>query len=114
MPARERRKGHSYERQIAGRLRVYFPNARRGYQTRGGTQEAADIVGTPFRIECKHGVRPNVIAALRQAESAPGEGGAIAVCRLNGGEEVVAMRWDTFEAMVVFIKAHYPDWGLDL
>jgi hypothetical protein len=51
-------------------MRDLFPDAKRGYQTRGGTKEAPDVDGTPFYIECKKGKRTNIKAAYRQAESA--------------------------------------------
>lgn len=100
MPARERRKGHNFEREIARRLRERWPEAKRGFQTRGGTKEAADVVGVPLRVECKHGKRPNLPAALRQAETAPGEYPAVAICRFDGGEEFVVMRWSLFESLL--------------
>jgi Holliday junction resolvase len=68
--ASQRTKGHNFERQIAGMLRELFPEARRGFQSRGGTKEAPDVDGTPFYIECKKGKRTNIKAAYRQAETA--------------------------------------------
>ena len=64
----QRTKGHSFERKIARILRSIWPDAKRGFQTRGGTAEAPDIEGTPFWIECKKGKRTNIKAAMRQAE----------------------------------------------
>lgn len=49
---RSRRRGHQFERDMARRLKTVFPNARRGWQFRGGV-EAPDIIGTPFWVECK-------------------------------------------------------------
>lgn len=68
-----RRKGHAFERKIANRLKAVWPNAKRGYQGRDGGA-APDVEGTPYWIECKRRVRPNIPAAMRQAVEAGGEG----------------------------------------
>jgi hypothetical protein len=70
MGASQRRKGHDFERWVARRLRETLPGceAKRGYQSRGGGAEAADVVSTlPYHIECKRGRKPLVRAALEQA-----------------------------------------------
>lgn len=48
-----RLKGLSFERDIARRLRGWFPDAKRGLQSQYGSC-CPDIVGTPYYIECKH------------------------------------------------------------
>jgi len=63
----QRTKGHDFERKVARILRSIWPDAKRGFQTRGGTAEAPDIEGTPYWIECKKGKRTNIKAAMRQA-----------------------------------------------
>jgi len=63
-----RTSGHTMERQTAILLRDTFPDAKRGYQSRGGTSAAPDVDGTPFYIECKHELLPNIPKALMQAE----------------------------------------------
>ena len=65
-----RLKGHNWERKVANIFKPIFPDAKRGFQTRGGTAEEPDVKGTPFYIECKRMKRCNEIAALRQAETA--------------------------------------------
>ena len=65
-----RRRGHSWEREIAIIFRELWPEAKRGYQARGGTKEAPDVDGTPFFIECKRGKKTNIKAALAQADAA--------------------------------------------
>ena len=66
-----RTKGHAFERWVARLFRKFFPKARRGFQTRGGTSEAPDVDGTPWYIECKRmKSRCNPISALFQAEAA--------------------------------------------
>jgi hypothetical protein len=68
MSKAQRTKGHNFERGVAKRFRKLFPEARRGFQTRGGTQEESDVEGTDWRIECKIGAHPpSVWKALEQA-----------------------------------------------
>lgn len=72
MGASQRRKGHTWEREVARKLRDAMPGcgARRGIQTRHGGGEAADVMlDGPFHIECKAGRKPNIRAALAQAEA---------------------------------------------
>lgn len=79
---RSRTKGHNYEREVANLFKELWPEARRGYQSRGGTKEAPDVDGTPFFIECKKGARTNIKAALEQAYVAchkPTEAGTVVV-----------------------------------
>ncbi len=49
-----RNKGLAFEREIARKMRPYFPNAKRGLQYQAG-EYVPDVVGTPFYIECKRG-----------------------------------------------------------
>lgn len=65
-----RRKGHSFEREVAALLRELWPDAKRGLQSRGGTKEVPDIDGTPFFFELKRGKKTNIKAALAQADAA--------------------------------------------
>ncbi len=104
-----RRKGAAFECDVAKRLRpVFGPQVRRGIQTRGGGKEQPDINGLPdwLHIECHHGAE-TPWAKLRQAEyDAPSdEVLKAAVVRRNGGEELVAMRWDQWLAMVAIVHA---------
>jgi hypothetical protein len=65
---RSRTKGATYELVVAQRLREVFPNARRGIgQARSGG-DVPDVEGCePWWAQTKHGVRPNISAALEQA-----------------------------------------------
>ena len=47
-----RNKGLAFERDIARRMRRWFPDARRGLQFQD-TEYCPDIINTPFFIECK-------------------------------------------------------------
>ena len=67
---RSRNKGASFERLIANHMKTVFPSARRGvgqYQSAGN---GADVEGTDYWIECKHGKQPNIRAAYEQARAA--------------------------------------------
>lgn len=68
-PGGQRAKGHAFERKVANDLKAIFPGAKRGLQTRGGGKEQCDVEGTPYHIECKHGAKVDVRAALLQATS---------------------------------------------
>jgi hypothetical protein len=66
-PGGQRTKGHTFERKIANDLKKFFPDAKRGFQTRGGGKEQADVIGTPFHIEAKHHAKLNMMDAYYQA-----------------------------------------------
>lgn len=94
-PGGQRTKGHAFERKVAKDLREIFPDAKRGFQTRGGGKEQADVINTgPFHIECKHKKNPDPLAAYCQAESdAIGTGREpVAIVKTNRREPVVVMR----------------------
>lgn len=87
----QRVKGHSFERKIAQLMRRWFPDAKRGYQTRGGGKEQADVINTPYHIECKVGKKPNIKAAYLQArEDTQGEP-PIAITKWDREEPLVTM-----------------------
>lgn len=63
-----RTKGHGFERLVARVMRNVFPEAARGFQTRFGSSEEPDVIGTPFIVECKKGKSyASFPAAMRQA-----------------------------------------------
>ena len=100
MSAGQRRKGHDFERVTASKLRVIFPDARRGLQYQDGAQ-CSDVVGTPFHIECKCGKKPNVRAALRQALEDCGRAKWIAcVIKDDRQEPMVVMPWGDWLELV--------------
>lgn len=103
-----RTKGHKYERKIAQRLKEFWPEAKRGYQTRDGS-DAPDVDGTMYWVECKIGGAPNVFNAMTQAEKATDGRPCIAVCYRNKKgsrppSELVAMRWETFVELATYVK----------
>lgn len=68
--AMSRNKGKTGEYELRDFLRAWWPGAQRGAnQSRSGS-EAADVEGTPFWTEAKLGAKPNVRAAIAQAQEA--------------------------------------------
>ena len=65
-----RTKGHTWERQIARDLREVMPGEeiKRGFQSRFGGKEEADVECPLFHVEAKCAQSVNVWAAMRQAE----------------------------------------------
>jgi len=68
---RSRNKGAAGERELIEYLQAQLPKLtlKRSTQAAGGTTYA-DIEGSPWWIECKRQVRPNIRAALQQASEA--------------------------------------------
>lgn len=100
-----RRKGHDWERAVATLLRTCFPDARRGIQSRD--PRAADVEGTPFRIECKRlrSVKgSDVLAALYQVkqdgERYDDDRPAVVITKEDQREGLVHMTLDTFVTLV--------------
>lgn len=98
MGARSRRKGATWERDLAARLQgVAGWDTRRGIgQARSGG-EVCDVEGTPWWIEAKVGKRPNLYAALAQADEATDGRAPVVIARINGfggqpTQDVVVMR----------------------
>jgi hypothetical protein len=65
----QRTKGHAWERAVAIHFRELYPEAKRGVDQSQAGGHSPDVDETPFWIECKVGARPNLMAALRQAEA---------------------------------------------
>ena len=98
MGALSRRKGLRYERELVHLFREAMPGAevRRGLQSRGG-EEVPDVDCPVFWIESKRGKKPNVRAALRQAEAAAPQGRIpLAVIRDDRAEAFVALSLEDF------------------
>lgn len=96
--AMSRRKGHRFERELVHQFREAMPGAevRRGFQSRSG-EEAPDVECPVFWIEAKRGKKPNVRAALKQANNATPKGRIpVAVIRDDREEAFVALSLDDF------------------
>ncbi len=83
MGARSRRKGAAFERWVANALSECYPDAIRGVGQAQASSPLADVEGSPWWVECKVGQRPNIYAAIRQAEEARDERPWLIVARKN-------------------------------
>lgn len=104
MSAYQRRKGKTWEQDVARRFREVVPESRRtGYHqvAREGSGIACDVSAAPFRIECKAGARPPILRALEQARQGCPEGWyPIAVCKQDRREPTVTISLDDFLELV--------------
>lgn len=89
----QRDKGHGFERAIAREIRELGIEAKRGFQTRGGTAEEPDVKGVGrLWIECKAHKKVNRRAAWIQAfEAAPVDHVAVAICKDDYQKPVVVL-----------------------
>lgn len=103
-------KGKRFERELAAILKPHFPEARRGFQFRGG-KEVADVDGTPgFRFEAKCGRRTNPRAALAQAIAEKREDEiAVAVCKDDRCEPIAVMRLEDLLTLIARSKLLHDD-----
>jgi len=95
----QRTKGHNFERWIVNALKDAGHTAKRQLQTQGGGKACgSDVVckKLSLEIECKVGKRPNIKAALEQAERDSKSAWQVAVCKWDRQEPIVAMRWSDF------------------
>jgi hypothetical protein len=93
-----RQKGANYERYVAHRLAEVWPDAKRGYQFRGG-DEQPDVTGTPYHIEAKHRQRVFIQRAMQQAVADSDGRPPVVVSRDNHGGDLVTMRLDDWLAL---------------
>lgn len=108
-----REKGKRGERQVAAAFAEVFGSdkVRRGYQYRDGS-EAPDVWAPLFHIESKIGKRPNLSAALEQAERDARPGVIpIAVCRSDRDAATVTLRLEEFLDIVRLWLAETGDIG---
>lgn len=104
-----RRKGAAFENVIKKELQAYFGRwVKRGSQSAGGVF-AADIEGTPFRIECKHQAQPRLLAALEQVEHDGARRGdhrpCVVIAKKNRDKAVALMRLADFYELLGEIYA---------
>jgi hypothetical protein len=97
---RSRRKGKTWERELAALLRPLFgEHVKRGFQSRCG-RDGCDVEGTPFWLEAKHGKLVNVRAALRQALEATDGRPAVVVAKDDRSAPLVVMRLEDWLGLV--------------
>ena len=110
-----RRKGKSFEREVANAFKKVYPNARRGLGQARAAGEVPDVaLAGPFWIECKAHKRPNIIHALEQAEGAleehlaerPGKGPSVpmAVTKADRTVPMVTLYLDAFLELLMALK----------
>ncbi|GAC1587140.1 MAG: hypothetical protein NVS3B20_15820 [Polyangiales bacterium] len=94
-----RRKGHTWEREVARVFGAVFgvDKVRRGFQYRDGA-ECPDVIAPNFWIEAKRGRRTNARAALRQAIAASQGKGfwPLAVTKDDGEPATITMGLEDF------------------
>ena len=100
----QRTKGAAWERVVANAFGVIFGQAcRRNLQPQGGIVVGSDVITPLFHVECKHGIKPNIRAALKQCEEDnPERQGkyCIAVIKDNREKPFVVMRFSEFLHLV--------------
>ena len=110
-----RDKGARFEREIANRLKEVFGlrTTRSSGQCFSGDLRA-DVDCPKIWVECKVGKRPNIKAALEQAEEAEASArtgkSPVAICKWDRQEPIVSMRLDYF---IEIIKVAYRGEGDD-
>lgn len=100
--AMQRRKGATFERELAARWRLLgvYPDAKRGLAQARSARETPDVDGTPWWVEAKHQKRPNILAAVEQAEDASDGRPVLVVVKRDRRATVVTMTLETFEALL--------------
>lgn len=102
---RSKRKGKTWERELAAMLRpVFGERVARGFQTRSG-RDGCDVEGTPYWLEAKHGKLVNVRAALRQALEATDGRPAVVVAKDDRSVPLVVMRLADWLALVAALSS---------
>tara|TARA_R110002012_G_scaffold930_2_gene3910 strand:+ start:2150 stop:2542 length:393 start_codon:yes stop_codon:yes gene_type:complete len=112
-----RDKGARFEREIANRLKeVFGPRTTRSSGQCFSGDLRADVDCPEIWVECKVGKRPNIKAALEQAEEA--EAGAktgkspVAICKWDRQEPIASMRLDFFiELIKIAYRGESDDGG---
>ena len=107
-----RAKGASFERKVAEIFREIYPEARRGYQRRSGSDEP-DVAGTPWWVECKVGKgTPQVYRAWWQAMEATDGRACMVVSKQDRTEILVTLQLADLMALLeraagqVGLRAH--------
>jgi hypothetical protein len=87
-----RKKGHSYERIIAQKLRKVYPRARRLLEYQEGVGHDIERVG-PFKIQCK---RYKDYAPISKIKEVKGDGVHCLVTRGDREKDVICLYLDDF------------------
>lgn len=111
---RSRNKGAAFEREIARRLRVVWPDARRGIGQARSASEVSDVEGTPYWIECKRCKKVNVKAAIKQAYEAREKQALhrpiVIIWKEDYGDITVSEPWWELTGEVTWTAETLEDW----
>lgn len=108
-----RDKGARFEREIANRLKeVFGPRTIRSSGQCFSGDTRADVDCPEIWVECKVGKRPNIKAALEQAEEAIGiaksDKTPVTICKWDRDIPIASMRLDYFiEIMNLALRGKY-------
>lgn len=97
--AASKRKGKMGEREACSELGELFPDLRRGWQSRAGTDEP-DVTGGPWWVEVKRLRRIAAVRHLEQAERDTDGRPAVVVMREDRGQWVAMMRLSTLKQLL--------------
>ena len=112
-----RDKGARFERETAIALRpVFGPRTIRSSGQCFSGDTRADVDCPKIWVECKVGKRPNIKAALEQAEEAS-RGAAsdkvpVAICKWDRDAPIASMRFDDFVEILKLAYGGYDDGGM--
>ena len=103
-----RRKGHSFEREIAIQFRKIFPEAKRHLEYQACEAQGIDLDHTgEFRVQCKRGRKYSPIGTIKEIQLDPIEGGVpLLVTRGDNTETMVALSLKDF--LAILKKARSP------
>jgi len=96
-----RTKGHSYEREIAKKLREIYPNARRALEYQEGT--GVDIENTgKLRIQCKRGKRYAPVTKIKEVQL---EGIPVLITKADREKDIACLYLEDFLEMLEVFNA---------
>lgn len=112
-----RDKGARFERLMAKGLRAVFgPRTIRSSGQCFSGDTRADVDCPKIWVECKVGKRPNIKAALEQAEEASQGAGSdkipVSICKWDRGNPIASMRFDDFVEILKLAYGGYDDGGM--
>lgn len=100
-----RAKGKRGELRVVHLMQELYPKATRSAAQGFGGWVAPDVEHTPWWVEVKEGVRPNIWAAMEQAEEdrkvTDDARPPLVVTHKTGGRTLVTMQWPQFRELVL-------------
>lgn len=95
-----RNKGARFERAMGKALAELYPGAARGIDQRRHGAEDADVINTPWWVECKHHKVADIKAAYRQATRDTDGRPVLIVTKDDRKPVLVTMEWCEFARLV--------------